>query len=744
MGTMDIIFTVVLNALPMIILIVPIFFIRKKTIGKLYIRVYISIFMFYLIFWILPIIFQIDVAPNRLTTTDTDVALGTGFYISHFMSLFMYFGQFIIITLPIIFCVAPFLSFMWVRGRIKQEEGILEENLKQVSYEYHQSPYKSIIEEIQINDWSREKEILKLMIVLLPISIYLLQVILKITGLESISLTGGSTALGWFLEILFVYLAIFIFSIELLFSSHIALKGRFFGEDIREQTYKSLYTVGAPISILSLVLFVIESVVESGSIVQLLVIIYFFAYFIMASVIFVLFLEIFEPISVILLIKIVNWWKNKKERKERQEKTDLSNLYYPLIYGVIGFFVYLFFNMIMSSLLIVPNLGGPPDQIIIDSGSYTYDNPHLFNVFRYELVTISGIGMILAPILILAIFFTLGMKYMKNSVSSLLVYIPIIVVLTIMIGASGAEYWITGQTSYTDIFGFIFYTLRTASFEASFNVSGGISLLGILAFPYMYGRYIACIIFLTFFIYYIRKDFRIKNIPIDDKVVEKTVFISVDDFITTEDYKEGKIQYLITKNKSVTLEGAEQEREEIKELLNLLEGDKLLKNIKPEGEEEYKRFYFTLKYLFNNKQITIWKPEFGFTFERVEKQGLYVMYTDGRDVFNYPFESESKQDPALISGMFSAITSFIQETTHAQQALKTIDHGDITILIEYGRFIFSALFIKGKQTTEVRAQLKKFIKGFEDKHADVLADWNGALMPFKQDHLMAKDIFTDE
>jgi len=698
--------------------------------------------MFYLIFWILPIIFQIDVEPNKLTASGADSSLGIGFYIAHFISLITSFLQFVLIILPIIFCVAPLFSFLYVRGRIKEEEGIFEENLKQVTYEYHQSPYKKIIEDININEWSREKEILKLMIVLLPISIYLLQVILKISGLESISLTGGSTALGWFLEILFVYLAIFIFSVELLFSSHIALKGRYFGEDLREQTYKSLYSVGAPISILSLVLFVIESVVESGSIVQLLVVVYFFAYFIMASVIFVLFLEIFEPISVIILIKIVNFWKNKKERKERQEKVDLSNLYYPLIYGVIGFIVYLFFSMIISSLVIVPNLGNPHPEIV-QSGSYIYSNPTLFNAFRYDLVSISGFAMILAPIIILTIFFVLGLKYMKSTAVSLIAYVPIIIVMTIIIG-TGTEYWITGQTSYTNIFGFNFYTLRTASFEADLTVGGVPSLLGILALPYIWARYVFCIIFLTLFLFYIRKDFKIKNIPIDDKVVEKAVFITVNDFISTDDYKEGKIRYLITKNKGVTVASVEQEREEVKELLNLLEEDKLLRDIKPEGEEEYKRFYYTLKYLFNNKQITIWKPEFGFTFEKVEKQGLYVMYTDGRDVFNYAFGGDSKQDPALISGMFSAITSFIQETTHAQQALKTIDHGDITILIEYGRFIFSALFIKGKQTTEVRAQLKKFIKSFEDKHADILVDWNGALMAFREDHLMAKEIFTDE
>ena len=141
---------------------------------------------------------------------------------------------------------------MIVWNRLRTEEGSIKENLKQITYHIDKSPFQMIRDEIIKRDFTREKEILKLMVVLLPISLYIVQVILTVSGLEHESLTTGTTALGWFLEILFVYLAILIFSIELVFSSKIALKGRYIGEEIRRQTFKSLYTVGAPISILSI------------------------------------------------------------------------------------------------------------------------------------------------------------------------------------------------------------------------------------------------------------------------------------------------------------------------------------------------------------------------------------------------------------------------------------------------------------------------------------------------------------
>ena len=137
------------------------------------------------------------------------------------------------------------------------------------------------------------------------------------------------------------------------------------------------------------------------------------------------------------------------------------------------------------------------------------------------------------------------------------------------------------------------------------------------------------------------------------------------------------------------------------------------------------------------------KPEFSYIFERVEKQGLYIIYDDGRGVFDYSFVREIVHDPGLVSGMVSAITSFIKETTKSQDLLKTIDHGDITILLEYGKRIFGALFIKGKQTSEIRANLKEFVERFESKYKTVLEDWSGALVHFKEDHSMVEEIFQE-
>ncbi|MBY9021199.1 MAG: hypothetical protein KGD67_09085 [Candidatus Lokiarchaeota archaeon] len=741
MNFFEIIAMVLLNAIPIIVLVIPYFFIRKKLAGKIYFRIILAIMIFYLVYWVLPIIFQLGDPPLELELQAGDVGnigLGIGYIVAHVGSLIALFAYYPLVTLPFIFFIAPFISIIYVRNRIKKEDGTKSEKLKALTYQIIDSPYKKIKADLFKGDWSREKDILKLLIVLLPISLYLLQVLLKITGVQSASITDEANVLGWFIEILFVYLATFIFSLEILLSSQIALRGRYFGENIREQTYKSLYTVGAPISILSIILFLVE---DFSSI---LLIVYFFAYFFMAALIFILFLKIFEPISLIIFIKIINWWKNRKESKKRM---NINNVYYGIVFSCLAFFIFFILNnFVFSSAFLL--IFGDPESIINSASFSASGSVYLYESLGFDLMNIFNfVALIVVSLIIAVIFLNLTLKFAKSMFLGIITFLPILILLSIlfiMLGGNGMinfapdTFWITGQSSYTSIFGFNFYTLRTAAFNADLS-----EILYYLAIPYQTTQYILNIIFWSLFIYYIRKNFRVTNVTVDERHLEKVIFSSITEFPSYEDYSKGKIRYLITRSEEVSLDNLTLERDEVKTLLKAVEIEKLLEDLKPTDAKEMERFYFTLKYLYNKSYIDILKQEFSYIFEKAEKQGLYIIYDDGRGIFDYNFAEDYDHDPGIVSGMFSAITSFIKETTKSQELLKTIDHGDITILIEYGKRIFGALFIKGKQTIEVRSSLKELVNTFEAKYADVLADWSGALIYFKEDNKLVENIFKD-
>jgi hypothetical protein len=741
MDVIEIVALFLLNAIPIILIVIPYFFIRKKLAGNIYFRVMLGILVFYLVYWVLPIIFQLGDAPKELELQPGDQGnlwLGIGYLLAHIGSLISLFAYYPLVTLPFIFFVAPFISIIYVRNRVRKEVGTKSEKMKGLTYQIIDSPYKRIRSDLFKSDWTREKDIMKLFIVLLPISLYLLQVILKILQIESVSITTGETTLGWFIEILFVYLATFIFSLEILFSSQIALRGRYFGENIRQQTYKSLYTVGAPISILSIILFIVEDIGSFG------IIIYFFAYFLMASIIFILFLKIFEPFSLLIFIKLIDWWKNKKEKRK---KMNVSNLYYGIVFGCLAIFVFFVINNFVFGIALQAMFGTSTGSIIA-SANYAVSGVYLYESLGFDLLNIiSFIALVVVSLIIGVFFLNLSLKYMKSMFLSIISYIPILIVLSVlfiaielnpMINFAPEIYWITGQSSFTSIFGFTFYTLRTAAFNVDLA-----EFLNILAIPYQTTQYIFNIIFWSLVIFYMKKNFRVKSLAIDDKHLEKVIFSSISEFPTYNEYAKIGTRYLITRKEDIDLKVIAQEREEVKSLLERLETEQMLDKLKPSEEKEMQRFYFTLKYLYNNNLIDVLKQEFSYIFEKAEKQGLYIIYDDGRGIFDYNFSKEYSHDPGIISGMFSAITSFIKETTKSQELLKTIDHGDITILIEYGKRIFGALFIKGKQTTEVRSSLKELVNTFESKYSDVLADWSGALIYFKEDNKLVESIFKD-
>lgn len=236
--------------------------------------------------------------------------------------------------------------------------------------------------------------------------------------------------------------------------------------------------------------------------------------------------------------------------------------------------------------------------------------------------------------------------------------------------------------------------------------------------------------------YYVRQNFFTKTIR-KEKVVEEITFTNLDlspiesDFLTKD--------YLITALQNIKI--PEKERDEVKQLYGSLKNGKFSNQLRLDNENENKRIFTTLKYMHKNRWINWWIPDFVFTFKRAELDCLFIMYSDGRDVFSYKFSESSKgADPSLVAGMFSAITSFIKETTSSSDLLRSIDHGDSKIIIEYGDYVFGAIFAN-MQTAEIRSKLKTFITKFEEKHRDVLPNWNGNMGPFEQDAVLLKEIF---
>ncbi|MHA1377091.1 MAG: hypothetical protein ACTSRG_01800 [Candidatus Helarchaeota archaeon] len=108
---------------------------------------------------------------------------------------------------------------------------------------------------------------------------------------------------------------------------------------------------------------------------------------------------------------------------------------------------------------------------------------------------------------------------------------------------------------------------------------------------------------------------------------------------------------------------------------------------------------------------------------------LFIMTKDGRSLYNYEFGIEAK-DPTLISGMLTALTSFVQETVGSKKGLKTIDQEDKKVILAHGGDCTVAIFAE-KDLPIIHRKTSEFLKSFETYYAGKIAKWDGASTTFK-------------
>ncbi len=105
----------------------------------------------------------------------------------------------------------------------------------------------------------------------------------------------------------------------------------------------------------------------------------------------------------------------------------------------------------------------------------------------------------------------------------------------------------------------------------------------------------------------------------------------------------------------------------------------------------------------------------------------FVVYNDGTLVGSAGAPGQGEIDRDLFSATLDVIQNFMRTSFPllAGKSLKTIEHGDLKILIERAKYCYLAVVLTGEENDLIRRQMRDELLAFEQINRDVLARWRG-------------------
>ncbi len=123
----------------------------------------------------------------------------------------------------------------------------------------------------------------------------------------------------------------------------------------------------------------------------------------------------------------------------------------------------------------------------------------------------------------------------------------------------------------------------------------------------------------------------------------------------------------------------------------------------------------------------------------------FVIFTDGTLIGAEVEPGEKVIDQDLFSATLDVIQNFMRTSfpTLRGQWLRTITHGDYTLVIERGKRIYLVLVIQGQENDQLRRQMRDALLKYEAQNREILANWRGMPSEAKSTSAMLMSLLED-
>ena len=126
-------------------------------------------------------------------------------------------------------------------------------------------------------------------------------------------------------------------------------------------------------------------------------------------------------------------------------------------------------------------------------------------------------------------------------------------------------------------------------------------------------------------------------------------------------------------------------------------------------------------------------------------KGAFVIYRDGTLIGSETAPGEEIIDQDLFSATLDVIQNFMRTSfpTLRGSWLRTITHGEYTLVLERGRYTYIVLVIHGQENDQLRRLMRDQLIAFEGDNQSVLANWRGVPAEAKGTSSMLLSLLED-
>lgn len=119
---------------------------------------------------------------------------------------------------------------------------------------------------------------------------------------------------------------------------------------------------------------------------------------------------------------------------------------------------------------------------------------------------------------------------------------------------------------------------------------------------------------------------------------------------------------------------------------------------------------------------------------------MVIHYGVGASVYSRKL-GDWQMDSHLIGGFLSAMQDFSAEIKKKKIPIQSMNYEEFEIILEQGKYGFTALFVDGKGTTWMREKLQAYVKKFEKYFETSLKNWTGELSTYSNSGFLVDEAF---